>query len=86
MPKTQKLLPPQMEKLFIDLMVEECIKGNLQDGVFLKNTWNKLVTELKVVRNDPLIINKSRQNPVDSEQGTVPFLISLNILGWDGIQ
>ena len=82
----QKLWPPWMEKLFIDIMVKECIKGNMPDGVFKSSTWNKLVTELKVVRNDPLIINKSRQNPVGSEQSTVFFLNSLNILRWDGIQ
>ena len=37
-----------MEKLFIDIMVEECIKGNMPDGVFKRSTWNKLVTELNV--------------------------------------
>ena len=41
----QKLWPPQMEKLFIDIMVEECIKGNMPDGVFKKSIWNKLVIE-----------------------------------------
>jgi hypothetical protein len=44
----QKLWPLQMEKMVIDLMVEECIKGNMQDDVFKRNTWNKLVTELNV--------------------------------------
>jgi TnpA family transposase len=42
--KDQKLWPPQMKKLFMDLMVEECIKGNMQDGIY-KNTWKKMVTE-----------------------------------------
>ena len=46
-----KLWPPQMEKLFIDIMVEECIKGNMPDGVFKRSTWNKLVTELNVRAN-----------------------------------
>jgi hypothetical protein len=46
--KDQKLWPPQMKKLFIDLMVEECIKRNMQDGVYKKNTWKKLVIELNV--------------------------------------
>jgi hypothetical protein len=44
----QKLWPLQMEKMVIDLMVEECIKGNMQDDIFKQNTWNKLVTELNV--------------------------------------
>ena len=44
----QKLWPPQIEKLFIDIMVEECIKGNMLDGVFKRSTWNKVVTELNV--------------------------------------
>ena len=40
-----------MEKLFIDIMVEECIKGNMPDGVFKRSTWNKLVTKLNVRAN-----------------------------------
>jgi hypothetical protein len=47
----QKLWPPQMEKLFIDIKMEECIKGNMPDGVFKRSTWNKLVTELNVCAN-----------------------------------
>ena len=47
----QKLWPPQMEKLFIDIMGEECIKGNMSDGVFKSSTWNELVTELNVCAN-----------------------------------
>ena len=46
--KDQKLWPLQMRKLFIDLMVEECIKGNMQDVIYKKNTWKKMVTELNV--------------------------------------
>jgi hypothetical protein len=46
-----KLWPPQMEKLFIDIMVEECIKGNVPDGAFKSSTWNKLVTKLNVHAN-----------------------------------
>ncbi len=43
-----ELWPAQMEKLFKDIMVEECIKGNMPDDVFKRSTWNKLVTELNV--------------------------------------
>jgi hypothetical protein len=47
----QKLWPPQIEKLFIDLMVKECIKGNMLDDVFKRSTWNIMVTELNARAN-----------------------------------
>ena len=46
-----KLWPPQMEKLFVNIMVKECIKGNVPDGAFKRSTWNKLVTKLNVRAN-----------------------------------
>jgi hypothetical protein len=47
----QKLWPPQIEKLFIDLIVEECIKENMPDGVFKRFTWNIMVTKLNACAN-----------------------------------
>lgn len=47
----QKLWPPQIEWLLIDLMVEECIKGNMSDGIFKRSTWNNMVIELNARAN-----------------------------------
>jgi hypothetical protein len=41
-----KLWPPNVEKLFIQLMVEEMVKGNMQKGVFHKRIWDKILEEL----------------------------------------
>jgi hypothetical protein len=41
-----KLWPPNIEKLFIQLMVEEMFKGNMQEGVFHKRIWDKILEEL----------------------------------------
>ena len=46
-----KLWPPAIEKLFIDIMVEEQAKGNMKTGVFKKRTWTKIRNELNARAN-----------------------------------
>jgi hypothetical protein len=41
-----KLWPPNVEKLFIQLMVEEMVKGNMQEVIFHKRIWDKILEEL----------------------------------------
>jgi hypothetical protein len=41
-----KLWPPNIEKLFIQLMVEEMVKENMQEGVFHKRIWDKILEKL----------------------------------------
>ena len=41
-----KLWPPNVEKLFIQLMVDEMVKGNMQEGIFHKRIWDKILEEL----------------------------------------
>jgi hypothetical protein len=41
-----KLWPPNVEKLFIQLMIEEMVKGNMQEGVFHKRIWDKILERL----------------------------------------
>uniref|UniRef100_A0A2N9IYJ3 Myb/SANT-like domain-containing protein n=1 Tax=Fagus sylvatica TaxID=28930 RepID=A0A2N9IYJ3_FAGSY len=60
-----KLWPPNVKKLFIQLMVEEIVKGNMQEGVFHKRIWDKILEELN---------RQTKQNykfPQDAETNTV---------------
>ena len=36
------LWAPQLEKLFIDIMLKEINKGNMADGQFSSDTWKKI--------------------------------------------
>ena len=40
------LWTPQLEKLFIDIMLKEINKGNMADGQFNSDTWKKMSTIL----------------------------------------
>ena len=40
------LWTPQLEKLFIDIILKEINKGNMADGQFSSNTWKKMSTIL----------------------------------------
>ena len=46
-----KLWPPAIEKLFLDIMIEEQVKGNMKTGVFKKRTWTKIQNELNARAN-----------------------------------
>lgn len=37
-----KIWPAKLEKLFIDIMVEEMHKGNMRRGIFKHITWCKI--------------------------------------------
>ena len=40
------LWTPQLEKLFIDIMLKEINKGNMANGQFSFNTWKKMLAAL----------------------------------------
>ena len=40
------LWTPQLEKLFIDIMLKEINKGNMADGQFSFDTWKKMLAAL----------------------------------------
>ena len=80
-----KLWPPAIEKLFIDIMVEEQAKGNMKTGVFKKRTWTKIRNELDVRANRCFVMQQLRQNLIGSEQNTRPCIRIYEILEWAGI-
>jgi len=41
-----KMWPPQVEHVFIEIMLEEQLKGNMENGVFKGPMWQTITTEL----------------------------------------
>ena len=41
-----KLWPPHVESIFIEIMLEEQIKGNMENGVFKGPIWQTMTQEL----------------------------------------
>lgn len=46
-----KLWPPTIERMFIDIMVDERAKGNMVHGVFKRNIWENIRNELNKCAN-----------------------------------
>ena len=44
--KDEKKWPPHVEHIFIEIMSEEQLKGNMSNGVFKGPTWASITTEL----------------------------------------
>ena len=42
----EKLWPPHVESIFIEIMLEEQIKGNMENGVFKGPIWQTMTQEL----------------------------------------
>ena len=42
----EKIWPPQVKHIFIEIMLEEQLKGNMENGVFKGPMWQTITTEL----------------------------------------
>ena len=80
-----KLWPPLIEKLFIELMVDEQEKGNMQNGVFYKRTWTKIHSELNVraKRNFRFKQVKAKFNRLRQRHRIFSQLLQHSGLSWD---
>lgn len=80
-----KLWPPLIEKLFIELMVDEQGKGNMQNGVFYKRTWTKIHSELNVraKRNFRFKQVKAKFNRLRQRHRIFSQLLQHSGLSWD---
>ena len=46
-----KLWPPLVEKHFIDILIEEELKGNMPQGLFKNRLWIAIVKEFNLCTN-----------------------------------
>jgi hypothetical protein len=80
-----KLWPPNVEKLFIQLMVDEMVKGNMQEGIFHKRIWDKILEELnkQSKRNYKFPQVKTKFNRLRQRHRIFSQLLQHTGLGWD---
>ena len=80
-----KLWPPNVEKLFIELMLEELMKGNMHEGNFHKRIWEKILQELNKQsnRNYRLLQLKTKFARLRQRHRIFSQLLQHTGLGWD---
>ena len=80
-----KLWPPNVEKLFIQLMVKEMFKGNMQESVFHKRIWDKILEGLnrQTKRNYKFPQVKTKFNWLRQRHHIFSQLLQHTGFGWD---
>ncbi|XP_023905627.1 uncharacterized protein LOC112017408 [Quercus suber] len=80
-----KKWPPHVEHIFIEIMVEEQIKGNMENGVFKGPMWETMTQELNK-RSSKLLTAKQvfqKHNRLRGKQCKWSQLLNHTGLGWD---
>ncbi|KAK4590389.1 hypothetical protein RGQ29_020799 [Quercus rubra] len=79
------LWAPQLEKLFIDIMLEEINKGNMANGQFKSDTWKKMLATLNELgkRSFTMTLFKGKFNRMHLLHREFSTLISQTGFGWD---
>ena len=79
------LWTPQLEKLFIDIMLKEINKGNMTDWQFSSNTWKKMLATLNELgkRNFTITQFKGKFNRMRLLHCEFSTIINQTGFGWD---
>ena len=74
-----------IEKIFIDIMVNEVNKGNMDSGTFSANTWRRILLKVnsQEKRNFNLKQLKQKFNRLHAMHREFPGLLKHIRLGWD---
>ena len=82
-----KLWPPHLEHIFIEIMLKEQIKGNMENGVFKGPMWQSMTKELNEWINKNFLIKKvvQKHNRLRLKQRKWSQLLKHTRLGWDEI-
>ena len=79
------LWAPQLEKLFIDIMLEEINKGNMANRQFRSDTWKKMLATLNELgkRSFTMTQFKGKFNRMRLLHHEFSTLINQTGVGWD---
>ena len=79
------LWTPQLEKLFIDIMLKEINKGNMIDGQFSSDTWKKMLATSNELgkRSFTMTQFKGKFNRMRLLHHEFSTLINHTSFGWD---
>ncbi|XP_075633552.1 uncharacterized protein LOC142606022 [Castanea sativa] len=80
-----KMWPPHIEHIFIKIMVEEQIKGNMENGVFKGLMWETMTQELNKRTGKKFITKKvfQKHNRLWGKKRKWSQLLNRTGLGWD---
>ncbi|XP_062095056.1 L10-interacting MYB domain-containing protein-like isoform X2 [Humulus lupulus] len=76
---------PTVEKIFIDIMVDEVNKGNMASGQFGSKTWAKILEELQIKSKRKYLIKQIKQkfNRLRTKYREFAELLKQTGFGWD---
>ena len=79
------LWTPQLEKLFIDIMLEEINKGNMANGQFRSDTWKKMLATLNELGKQSFTMTqfKGKFNRMRLLHYEFSTIINQTGFGWD---
>ena len=77
--------PPHIEQIFIDIMVDEQQKGNMEHGVFKAKTWLSITKTLNEQTGKSFLPKqvKDKHNRLRQKQRNWGYLLRHTGLGWD---
>ena len=80
-----KMWPPHVEHIFIEIMVEKQIKGNMENGVLKSPMWEAMTQELNKMTGKHFTAKKffQKHNRLQGKQRKWSQLLNRLGLGWD---
>ena len=80
-----KMWPPHVEHIFIEIMVEKQIKGNMKNGVLKGPMWEAMTQELNKMTGKLFTTKKffQKHNRLQGKQRKWSQLLNHMGLGWD---
>ena len=81
----EKKWPPHVEHIFVEIMLEEQLKGNMPSGVFKGPTWASITAELNRRTGKDFVFKQVQQkhNRLRLKQRKWSQLLRHMGLGWD---
>lgn len=80
-----KVWPEPIIKTYIEIMVDEVTKGNMQNGVFHPRVWNSMKDKLNSMTNRSFSVKQIKQkfNRLRTKHREFSLLLQHTGFGWD---
>lgn len=71
-----KMWPPHIEQTFIEIMLDEQVKGNMENGVFKMSVWESITRQLNTQIGKNLLTQKVIQKHIRLRKKTTKIGIA----------
>ena len=80
-----KLWPPHIEQIFIEIMLDEQLQGNMENDVFQTLVWESITKQLNTQTGKNFLTKKviQKHNRLKQKQRKWGQLLNHTGLGWD---